>query len=72
MKITVRVKPNAKKKQIALQDDGSYVVCVTVPPVEGKANDQLVEVLSEYFKKRKREVTIVRGLTGRTKIVEIS
>lgn len=72
MRITVRVKPNAKKKQIVLLEDGTYAVSVTVPPIEGKANEQLVEVLAEYFDKRKREITIVRGLTGRLKVVEIT
>ena len=72
MRITVRVKPNAKKKQIVLLEDGSYTACVTVPPIEGKANEQLLELLAGYFGKRKRDVAIVRGLTGRIKIVDIS
>ncbi len=72
MRITVRVKPNAKKKQIVLLEDGSYTVSVTVPPIEGKANEQLVEVLAEYFDKRKRDITIVRGVTGRLKVVEVT
>jgi uncharacterized protein len=71
MKISVRVKPNAKKNQVSPQADGTYVVSVNAPAVEGKANERLVEVLAEYFKKRRREVTVVSGSTGRQKVVEI-
>ena len=72
MKISVRVKPNAKKNQVVLLEDGSYTVSVTVAPIEGKANEQLVKVLAEYFGKRKRDITIVRGLAGRLKVVDVS
>ncbi len=71
MRIEVRVKPNAKKREVTLLEDGTYVVSVSAPPVEGKANEQLVEVLAEYFHKRKREVVILRGTTGRRKLVDI-
>ncbi len=71
MRIEIRVKPNAKKKEVARLDDGTYSVSVTAPPVEGKANEQLVEILAEYFHKRKREVVILRGATGRRKLVDI-
>ena len=71
MKITVRVKPNATRNSVEKQDDGSYIVRVTAPAVEGKANEKLVETLAEYFGKPKRSVTIVRGASAKIKIVEI-
>ncbi len=72
MKISVRVKPNARKNQVSLEADGSYFVTVAAPAVGGKANERLVEVLAEHFNKRKREITIVGGSKGRHKTVEIS
>lgn len=71
MRINVRVKPNSRKKEVIRQEDGSYLVCVTVPPVEGKANHQLVELLAEHFKKPKSNITILRGARGRLKTVEV-
>ena len=71
MKISIRVKPNARKNEVKKLDDGTYVVSVTVPPVDGKANEKVIEVLAEYFGKPKRQVTILRGGTARQKIVEI-
>lgn len=52
--------------------DGSLVVHVKAPPTEGKANERLIEVLAEYFKRPKRNIVIRTGFTGRQKIVEIT
>jgi len=72
MKIQVRVKPNARKNEVKQLEGNSYLVSVTAPPVDGKANEKVIEVLAEYFGKPKRCVTIVRGTTSKEKIVEIS
>jgi len=71
MKITVKVKPNARVEGVLAQADGTYIVSVKAPPFEGKANDRLTEVLAAYFGRAKKEVTILHGSTGRRKIVEI-
>ncbi len=71
MKITVQVKPNARKDEVVLREDGVYVVKVSVPPIEGKANEKLIEILADYFKKPKRLVEIRVGTRGKHKIVEI-
>jgi hypothetical protein len=42
-----------------------------VPPIEGKANEKMIEVLSEYLKKPKKSISILSGFKGRTKIVEV-
>ena len=72
MKITIRVKPNARKNEVKKLDDGKYVVSVTAPPVDSKANKKVIEVLAEYFGKPKRSILIVRGETSREKTIEIS
>ena len=71
MKISVKVKPNARKNEVKQIDAGSFIVSVTAPPVEGKANEKVVELLAEHFGKPKRCFTILRGKTGKMKIVEI-
>jgi hypothetical protein len=71
MKITVQIKPNARKDAVTLREDGVYVVHVSVPPIEGRANEKLIEVLSDYFHRPKRAVEILKGTRGRHKIVEI-
>ena len=71
MKITIRVKPNARKNDVQKVAENQFVVTVIAPPVEGKANEKVIEVLAEYFHKPKRSVTIVRGKTAKEKIIEI-
>lgn len=71
MKITVRVKPNARKNRVEKRDDGSYLVSVTPPPADGKANEKVIEVLAEYFDKPQRCFKIVHGVSSRQKIIEV-
>ena len=47
-------------------------VRLTSPPVEGKANKQLITFLSENFNIKKSEIKIVSGLKSREKLIEIS
>ncbi len=71
MKLTIRVKTNARKNEVKQIDATTYQVSVTAPPVDGKANEKVIEVLADYFGKPKRCVTILRGETSKEKVVEI-
>ncbi len=69
--IEVKVEPRSSKKGIAGVMDNMVKVKLTAPPVEGEANEQLIEVLSELTGVRKSDIRIVRGLSSRRKVVEI-
>jgi len=71
MKISVRVKPNAKKIKVEKIEEYVFSVWVDEPPSKGKANKRLIEILSDYFKVPKRNVRIVKGETSRNKVIEI-
>jgi len=71
MKLTVKVKPHARKNEVKRADDGTLTIFVTDPPIEGKANEKLIELLSEYVKKPKRCISIIAGFRSKIKIVEI-
>lgn len=72
MLLTVRVVPNAKKERLLADDGGTVKVYLNAPPVDGKANDALIEFLAEHYKVRRSAVRIVRGETSRAKVVEIT
>jgi uncharacterized protein (TIGR00251 family) len=72
MKISVRVKPHAGRNQVVKLEDGSFVVSVTAPPIEGKANKMIVELIAQHFGRPKSCVSIMKGKAGRFKIVEIT
>ncbi len=70
MKVRVRVKPNSKK--VGVEEKGEFLlVRVKSPPTEGKANRELIEVLSDYFGVPKSRIRIVSGQSSRNKLVEI-
>jgi uncharacterized protein (TIGR00251 family) len=71
MKITVRVKPNARVNKVEKTDANSYTVSVAAPPAKGKANEKIIELLSDYFDKPKRNISIIHGAGGRNKLIEI-
>jgi uncharacterized protein (TIGR00251 family) len=71
MKITVLVKPNARKDEVVVREDGTYLVKVSAPPIEGRANEKLIDILSGHFRKPKRAIQILSGSRGKHKIVEI-
>jgi hypothetical protein len=71
MILNVRVIPNAKKSQIMEQKGTSLRVRVAAPDREGKANAKLIEILTEYFGVKRRDVVILRGGKHREKVVEI-
>jgi len=50
---------------------GVYKVYVSVPPVEGRANQRIIELLSEYFKVKKSRITIISGLKSKEKTIQI-
>ncbi len=72
MRISVRVKPNARKNEVKKLDEKTYLVSVTAPPVDGKANAGVIELLSAYFGKAKSRIIILKGASGRQKFVEIT
>jgi uncharacterized protein (TIGR00251 family) len=71
-RITVKVKPNSKTELVEKISKNEFVVRVKAPAKEGKANEAVVEVLSEYFARPKSRITILRGQAGKNKVVEIS
>jgi uncharacterized protein len=71
MIIQVKVKPNARVAAFAQQQDGSWLAQIKSPPVDGKANAELIALIAEYFKCRKVDVTIKRGASARLKLVQV-
>lgn len=70
VKITVKIQPNAKKSEIVGREGDVLKIRIKAPPVEGKANDELIRFLSKEWKIPKSEIKIVYGKTGKLKIVE--
>jgi uncharacterized protein (TIGR00251 family) len=72
VRIEVRAKPRASKTRLVGVRDGALEVALAAPPVDGEANAALVEVLSRALGVPKSRVTIVRGASGRNKLVSVA
>ena len=72
MQKRVKVKPNSKDQSIKEELDGSFTVHLKSPPVDGKANEELIKVLAERFDVQKSQIRIKSGLSSRQKLIEIN
>jgi uncharacterized protein (TIGR00251 family) len=70
--LAVRVIPRARKTEIAGTREDALVVRLAAPPVEGAANDALIEFLADRLHVARRAVRIVSGERGRQKRVAVS
>jgi uncharacterized protein (TIGR00251 family) len=72
MKIfSVRVKPNSSQQAIRHEDDGSLTVQLRSPPIDGKANQELIQLLAKAFGVPKSAIRILSGTTAKRKRIEI-
>lgn len=70
--IQAKVHPGARRNQVEWDAPDSCRVKLTAPPVDGKANEALVEVLAENLGLRRSRVKIIRGQTSRLKTIQIT
>ena len=70
--IQVKVKPNGRTTQLVQLEDGSYAATLKAPPVDGKANAELVALVARHFKVPKASVVIKSGAGARTKLVSVA
>ena len=71
VRFDVRVQPRASRNECVGEHDGALRVRLAAPPVDGAANEALVEFLAKVLHVAKRDVKIVSGATSKRKIVEI-
>ena len=75
VRVAIRLMPrgHANRLQgVAGTAEGGHVlkISVTAPPVEGRANEALLELLSKAWDLPRRDLAIVAGATGRNKLVQ--
>lgn len=71
MKVNVSVRTNCKIEQIEVIDDKNIIAKVNVPPVEGKANRRVRELLARHYKVPKSNVILILGEKSKKKVFEI-
>jgi uncharacterized protein (TIGR00251 family) len=69
--IKIKVEPRSSKSGIIGPYGDALKVKLTSPPVEGKANKELIALLSKELKVRKKDIEIVSGQSSKNKVVKI-
>jgi uncharacterized protein YggU (UPF0235/DUF167 family) len=77
-RISVKVTPKASRARVEpdlLPDEHGnqhFKVYVTVVPEAGKANEAVIELLSDFLDIPKSKFNIIKGETNRNKVLEIN
>lgn len=66
------IQPKASKNEVVGPHNGEIKIKITAPPIDGRANEGLIEFMSDLFDIPKRDVLLIKGDTGRHKVVELS
>jgi uncharacterized protein (TIGR00251 family) len=70
--LAIRVTPRSSRNEITeILSDGTVKIRLTAPPVEGKANQELIAFLADILEIAPGKLDIVAGQTGRDKLVSI-
>jgi uncharacterized protein (TIGR00251 family) len=73
--LAVRAQPGAKKTAIiGMYGEGAAVqlkIAVQAPPIEGRANEALIEFLAEMFGLPRHCVTLESGKLARSKVFQL-
>jgi uncharacterized protein (TIGR00251 family) len=68
----VRVQPRASRSGVAGEIDGALRIRLAAPPVDGEANEELVNLLAKLLDVPRRQVEIISGLKSKNKMVRVS
>ena len=68
----MKVQPRARRNAITGTLGDALKLALTAPPVEGRANQAVIEFLAETLEIPRASVTITSGETSRNKTVRIS
>ncbi len=70
--LAVRAQPGARKTAITgVYGEGETAqlkIAIQAPPIEGRANDALIEFLAKFFSLPRANIVLMSGESSRTKI----
>lgn len=71
VEIALHIQPRASRTEVVGAHGDALKIRLAAPPVDGEANEELVRFLAKRLGLPKSAVTIVRGATGRKKVVRV-
>ncbi|MEQ8173727.1 MAG: DUF167 domain-containing protein [Syntrophomonadaceae bacterium] len=70
--LEIKVQPRSSRNQILGEQEGVLRVKLTAPPVDGEANQALLEFLARQLKVPRKNLRIIRGESSRQKLLEVT
>lgn len=71
VRFSVRVQPRAARSEVCGVHGEALRIRLAAPPIDGAANEALVDLLAEVLEVPRRAVTIVSGASSRNKLVQV-
>ena len=70
--VEIRVVPRSSREKVDQERAGRIVVRTSAAPVDGAANERVIELLAEFYGVRRRQIELVSGHRSRDKTVRIT
>lgn len=70
--LSIYVQTRSSSNKIAGRHGDALKICITTPPIEGKANKAVIAFLAKFFGLPKSSVTIKSGKKSRTKSIKLA
>ena len=67
----MKVKAGGKREFVQKIDDDNFIVSVTSAPEKGRANEKIIQVLSDHFHVPKSAIKILSGHVSKTKLIQV-
>ncbi len=71
MNLKIKVNPNSSLTKITNYEHGILTIKVTSPPIDGKANREIIKLLSKTFKVPQTSITFIRGMKSKIKTFDL-
>ena len=71
MKLSVSIIPNAKKSEVVSYEGQTLKVRISAPPIDGKANEELIHLLAELCDCSPSEIQILKGHSSKHKLLDV-
>ena len=69
--IDIKVVPKSSRSKITINDSGEIKVYLNSPPIDGKANAEVIKLFSKQLHIAKSKIAIIRGDKGKQKRLSI-
>lgn len=70
--VECHVQPRASRDHVAGLHGAALKVCLTAPPVDGKANDHLMRYAARLFRVKPAQIRLLRGAASRRKTLAVT